>query len=105
MEKHRSRVSLYFRLCGQPRIITSLCNRDTEIFSDRLNHASIIDGVQLSGGRLNRYLHCNMADLEKKLKASGKKDKSSLPTHYSAWMATARRLRTFAKWPGNIAAW
>ena len=56
-------------------IITSLCNRDTEIFSDRLNHASIIDGVQLSGGRLNRYLHCNMADLEKKLKASGKKDK------------------------------
>jgi 8-amino-7-oxononanoate synthase len=56
-------------------IIASLCNRDTDIFSDKLNHASIIDGIQLSGGRLNRYHHCNMADLEKKLKASSKKEK------------------------------
>jgi 8-amino-7-oxononanoate synthase len=56
-------------------IITSLCNRDTEIFSDRLNHASIVDGVQLSGGRMIRYLHCDMNDLEKKLKDSVKKDK------------------------------
>ena len=56
-------------------IITALCNHDTEVFSDRLNHASIIDGIQLSGGRMNRYLHCNMADLEKKLTASDKKDR------------------------------
>src|SRR5271157_3296678 len=56
-------------------IITSLCNRDTEMFSDKLNHASIIDGIQLSGGSLNRYLHCDMADLEKKLAASARKDK------------------------------
>jgi 7-keto-8-aminopelargonate synthetase and related enzymes len=56
-------------------IITALCNRDTEVFSDKLNHASIIDGIRLSGGRMNRYLHCEMADLERKLAASGKKDK------------------------------
>ena len=56
-------------------IITSLCNRDTEIFSDKLNHASIIDGIQLSGGIMTRYLHCNLADLEKKLAASTRKDK------------------------------
>ncbi|MGB7569269.1 MAG: 8-amino-7-oxononanoate synthase [Chitinivibrionales bacterium] len=56
-------------------IITSLCNRDTEIFSDKLNHASIIDGIQLSGGIMTRYLHCNLTDLEKKLAASTRKDK------------------------------
>jgi 8-amino-7-oxononanoate synthase len=56
-------------------IIAALCNRDTDVFSDKLNHASIIDGIKLSGGRMNRYLHCGMTDLEKKLKASDKKDK------------------------------
>jgi len=56
-------------------IIASLCNRDSEIFSDKLNHASIIDGIQLSGGRMVRYLHCDMADLERKLKVSIRKNK------------------------------
>jgi len=56
-------------------IIGSLCNRDTEIFSDKLNHASIIDGIKLAGSKINRYLHCDMTDLEKRLKASIQKDK------------------------------
>jgi 8-amino-7-oxononanoate synthase len=56
-------------------IISSLCNRDTEIFSDKLNHASIVDGIKLAGSAINRYLHCDMTDLEKRLKASKQKDK------------------------------
>ena len=56
-------------------IISSLCNRDTEIFSDKLNHASIIDGIKLAGSKINRYLHCDMTDLEKRLKTSKQKDK------------------------------
>jgi 8-amino-7-oxononanoate synthase len=56
-------------------IIQSLCNRDTEVFCDRLNHASIIDGIRLSDAALVRYAHCDMRDLEQRLRASQKKEK------------------------------
>jgi 8-amino-7-oxononanoate synthase len=51
-------------------ILQAIATRDSEIFCDRLNHASIIDGIQLSGARLNRYRHCDMADLAARLSAS-----------------------------------
>ncbi|MBN1129227.1 MAG: aminotransferase class I/II-fold pyridoxal phosphate-dependent enzyme, partial [Chitinispirillaceae bacterium] len=38
--------------------------------SDRLNHASIVDGILLSGCRMQRYRHCDMADLAARLAAS-----------------------------------
>ena len=56
-------------------IVQSLCTRDTEVFCDRLNHASIIDGIRLSGAFLSRYAHCDMADLKKRLESSKKKEK------------------------------
>jgi 8-amino-7-oxononanoate synthase len=45
-------------------VYTSLCGRDTHVFSDKLNHASIIDGIRLSGAKHIRYKHNDMADLE-----------------------------------------
>ncbi len=37
------------------------------IFSDRLNHASIIDGARLSGAKIIVYEHCDARDAEKKI--------------------------------------
>ncbi|MFP4164391.1 MAG: aminotransferase class I/II-fold pyridoxal phosphate-dependent enzyme [Chitinispirillaceae bacterium] len=56
-------------------MIQALCGRHTDIFCDKLNHASIIDGCRLSGGRLVRYRHNDMADLERLLKKSDKAEK------------------------------
>ena len=49
-------------------VISSVSDDDTEIFSDSLNHASIIDGIRLCKARKWRYKHRDLADLEAKLK-------------------------------------
>jgi 8-amino-7-oxononanoate synthase len=41
------------------------------IFSDELNHASIIDGCRLSRARVNVYPHCDTGALEEQLRRSG----------------------------------
>lgn len=48
--------------------IPALVGKEDAIFSDELNHASIIDGSRLSGAKIIRYAHCNVGDLEKQLK-------------------------------------
>jgi len=47
--------------------IPALVGKGDGIFSDELNHASIIDGCRLSGAQIVRYNHCNAKDLEKAL--------------------------------------
>ena len=48
-------------------IITALCNRDDVIFADKLNHASLNDAAVLSRATLKRYLHNDLASLERML--------------------------------------
>lgn len=49
-------------------VVSSLVNRDDVIFSDKLNHASIIDGMKLSGTQFYRYKHFDYENLEDLLK-------------------------------------
>jgi 8-amino-7-oxononanoate synthase len=56
-------------------ILQALCTRSTEVFADWLNHASIYDGIKLAGGKLSRYRHCDMSDLQHRLQASAASEK------------------------------
>ena len=48
--------------------IPALVGKQDIIFSDELNHASIIDGCRLSGAPIVRFEHCNASSLEQKLR-------------------------------------
>lgn len=61
-------------------IISSFCTREDIVFSDKLNHASIIDGILLSRAEFYRYAHNDMGDLEKGLKAASKFKKRLIVT-------------------------
>lgn len=60
--------------CANQAAIPPLVGRDRStgeqdvLFSDRLNHASIIDGARLSGAKIVVYEHCDPEDLEVKIK-------------------------------------
>jgi len=48
-------------------LITALADSQTVVFCDRLNHASIYDGILLSQAKLERYPHKDMSSLKKML--------------------------------------
>ncbi|MBK5107700.1 MAG: glycine C-acetyltransferase [Anaerolineales bacterium] len=47
--------------------IPALVGKGDVIFSDELNHASIIDGSRLSRAQIVRYAHCDVQDLKRAL--------------------------------------
>lgn len=58
--------------------IPVLVGKEDVIFSEELNHASIIDGMRLSSAKKFVYSHMSVDDLESKLKNSRKEGKKSL---------------------------
>ena len=59
-------------------INSTLAQKGDVIFSDKLNHASIIDGMQLSQGKFFRYPHNDMSALEKLLLRERKNFKEAI---------------------------
>lgn len=51
--------------CANQAVIAPLVGKEDVIFSDRLNHASIIDGCRLSSAKIVPYEHGNVADAER----------------------------------------
>ncbi|MBA4380526.1 MAG: aminotransferase, partial [Anaerolinea sp.] len=48
-------------------VISTLMGRGDYVISDKLNHASIVDGCLMSGAEFRRFRHNQMDDLEKRL--------------------------------------
>jgi len=48
-------------------VVSSLMGRGDYVFSDKLNHASIVDGCIMSGAKFRRFRHNDIAQLESQL--------------------------------------
>ena len=70
MQFKKSEAAITFQsgFCANLGTIQALVGRGDAIFSDELNHASIIDGCRLSGARIIRYNHCDLLHLEQVIK-------------------------------------
>lgn len=51
-------------------VISALVGRDDHLYSDKLNHASIVDGSRLAFGVVHRYAHGDLGALERELARS-----------------------------------
>jgi len=56
-------------------VLTALAKADDEVYADKLNHASLIDGIRLSRAHSVRYQHKDLDHLEGLLKKSKTKGK------------------------------
>lgn len=54
--------------CANQAAIAPMVGKEDVIFTDRLNHASIIDGCRLSSAKIMIYEHCDVADAERVIK-------------------------------------
>ncbi len=64
-----STISFQSGFCANLAVIPTIVSKEDVVFSDELNHASIIDGCRLSKTRTVRYEHCNPGDLQSKIHA------------------------------------
>ncbi len=64
-------ISFQSGFVANQAVIPTLTGAEDVIFSDELNHASIIDGCRLSKAKTVRYKHNDPADLDAKLREYG----------------------------------
>eukprot|EP00049_Salpingoeca_infusionum_P004169 m.75390 g.75390 ORF g.75390 m.75390 type:complete len:421 (-) comp12449_c1_seq1:177-1439(-) len=71
-EFHGTEDTILYASCfdANAAIFESLLTAEDAVFSDELNHASIIDGIRLCKAEKSRFKHRDMTDLEDKLRSS-----------------------------------
>ena len=80
-------------------VIGTLADQNATIVSDKLNHASLIDGCRLSGAEVRRYRHGDAAHAaELLIRHAAKRLACWSPMVCSAWTATSRRCRNWRNW-------
>ena len=62
-----STITFQSGFCANLAVIPAIVGEGDVVFSDELNHASIIDGCRLSKAKIVRYGHCNPKDLQSKI--------------------------------------
>ncbi|MBI5678225.1 MAG: glycine C-acetyltransferase [Planctomycetes bacterium] len=62
-----STISFQSGFCANLAVIPAIVGEGDVVYSDELNHASIIDGCRLSKAKIVRYGHCNPKDLQSKI--------------------------------------
>ncbi len=55
-------------------VLAALAGRGNQVFEDRGNHASLLDGARLGGAQLVRYRHVDVADLARRLESASRAD-------------------------------
>ena len=71
LSKHKSQEKTIIYPTGYMAnlgVISALAGKQDTIFSDELNHASIVESCKLSGSKIKIFKHNDMDDLEKKIK-------------------------------------
>lgn len=71
-------VTFQSGFCANLATIPALVGKEDVIYSDELNHASIIDGARLSRAQIVRFAHANPADLEKVIQENAGKYRRAL---------------------------
>jgi len=77
---HEKEAAILYCSCFDANggIFEALLTEEDAIISDKLNHASIIDGIRLSRAKRYLYEHLNLDDLETKLKDAKKNSRFRL---------------------------
>lgn len=82
-----------------------LGGRSSEIFADRLNHASLNDAMILTRAKSRRYAHCDLVALEALLKQSGAMEKIVISDSVFSMDGDVAPLREIAQLCERHGAW
>jgi len=86
-------------------VVTVLARRTSDVFADRLNHASLNDAMILSRARCKRYPHCDLAALESFLARSDSADKVVITDAVFSMDGDIAPLRDMARLCERYGAW
>ncbi len=86
-------------------VVGVLAGRSSEIFADRLNHASLNDAMILARAKCRRYAHCDLEALEALLKQSQAMDKIVLTDSVFSMDGDIAPLREIAQLCERRGAW